>query len=67
MFYLYTGTIEFAPLKSSGRENRDSYIKDHTADNRPKPCSPKSIYALADKVCSLIVLLVHTSHGLWYR
>ncbi|KAF7794854.1 hypothetical protein EIP86_005996 [Pleurotus ostreatoroseus] len=47
LFYLYTGIIEFAPLSSRGRTERDAYLNNFKAINRPKPCSPKSIYRLA--------------------
>lgn len=52
LFYIYTGTIFFAPLRSEGAEERMCAVKQHKHDHpyRPPLCSPKSVYRLADKV-----------------
>ena len=55
--YLYTGVIEFAPFGSEeNRKSRGAEIVDPSDDKVPRP-SPKSIYRLADKVCSLSLQL----------
>lgn len=52
MLYLYTGTIEFAPFGSNeNRRSRSTEIVTPSDDKVPRP-SPKSIYRLADKVCT---------------
>ena len=52
LLYLYTGRIEFAPFGSTGnRKTRAAEIVSLVPDRVPRP-SPKSIYRLADKVCS---------------
>ncbi|KAH9943870.1 hypothetical protein B0H21DRAFT_660394, partial [Amylocystis lapponica] len=53
LFYLYTGNITFAPLKSEGDNVRQSFINRRRSKepNRPAPCSCKSIYRTADEVC----------------
>ena len=55
LFYLYTGTVAFAPLRSRGEKRRREYIESYQRKNprRPAPCSCKSIYRLACQVCSL--------------
>jgi len=52
VYYIYTGTINFAPLKSRGLEARLQAMAKHTASNPHSPslCSPKSMYRLADKI-----------------
>ncbi|KAF7789946.1 hypothetical protein EIP86_000894 [Pleurotus ostreatoroseus] len=52
MHYIYTGTINFAPLRSRGISERNQAIKDHHEANPDQPtlCSPKSIYRVADIV-----------------
>ena len=52
LFYVYTGKIAFAPLRSEGTEERMSAIKQHEHDHPHQPplVSPKSVYRLADKV-----------------
>lgn len=52
LYYLYTGDVEFAPLKSEGEEARKRLIEDYTTRYpfRPRPCSCKSMYRLASQV-----------------
>ncbi|KAF7789949.1 hypothetical protein EIP86_000897 [Pleurotus ostreatoroseus] len=52
VYYIYTGKIAFAPLRSQGLQTRaDSIRKYSTAHpGLPTPVSPKSIYRLADIV-----------------
>ena len=51
--YLYTDVIEFAPFGSEeNRRSRSAEIVAPSDDQVPRP-SPKSIYRLADKVCTL--------------
>jgi len=47
-FYCCTDEILFAPLKSQGVVSRVNYIRENTVAATPPPCSPKSIYVLAD-------------------
>ncbi|KAF9785420.1 hypothetical protein BJ322DRAFT_1193974 [Thelephora terrestris] len=47
-FYCYTGAILFAPLRSQGGDSRLNYIRQNTIATVPPPCSPKSIYVLAN-------------------
>ena len=50
-FYRCTGTISFAPLKSQGVGPRPPYYHHRiTTATVPPPCSPKSIYVLANSV-----------------
>jgi len=49
-FYCCTDTISFAPLKSQGVDSRLEYIRENTVADAPPPCSPKSIYVLAELV-----------------
>ena len=49
-FFLCTGTITFAPLRSQGIEFRSDYIRRNTAAAAPPPCSPKGLYVLAGEV-----------------
>ena len=50
--YLYTDVIEFAPFGSEeNRRSRSAEIATPSDDKVPRP-SPKSIYRLADKVCT---------------
>ena len=50
--YLYTGVVEFAPFGSEqNRRSRSPEIANSSEDKVPRP-SPKSIYQLADKVCT---------------
>ena len=48
-FYCCTDEISFAPLRSQGVDSRSGYIRKTVAAN-PPPCSPKSIYVLANLV-----------------
>lgn len=52
IFYLYTGDVAFLPLSSDPSQSREvvaeQYLADHPHD--PPPCSPKSMYRLAEKV-----------------
>ncbi|KAH9943866.1 hypothetical protein B0H21DRAFT_823409 [Amylocystis lapponica] len=52
LFYTYTGTVTFAPLKSGGEVARRSFLDACRLDNpdRPVPCSCKSMYRLADEI-----------------
>ncbi|KAJ3485441.1 hypothetical protein NLI96_g4967 [Meripilus lineatus] len=52
LYYLYTGDVEFAPLKSEGEEARKRLIEDYTTRYpfRPRPCSCKSMYRLASQL-----------------
>ena len=49
-FYHCTGVISFAPLKSQGADARSDYIRGKKGAATPPPCSPKSIYVLANLV-----------------
>ena len=49
-FYRCTDEILFAPLKSQGADSRLKYIRENTVEAAPPPCSPKSIYVLANLV-----------------
>ena len=49
-FYRCTDEIVFAPLKSQGVKSRINYIRERTIAAAPPPCSPKSIYVLANLV-----------------
>ncbi|GBE90192.1 hypothetical protein SCP_1900410 [Sparassis crispa] len=52
VFYIYTGQIGFAPLRSQGTRRRmverERYRSEYP--QRPVLCSPKSMYRLADKL-----------------
>ena len=55
--YLYSDAIDFAPFGSEeNRRLRSSEIADPSDQKFPRP-SPKSIYRLADKVCTLFTRL----------
>ena len=57
--YLYTCAIEFAPFGSEeNRRSRRTEIVDSSDCKVPRP-SPKSIYRLADKVCSECLESMH--------
>ena len=49
-FYLCTGAIQFAPLKSQDPDARARYVQEQTIPGRPPSCSPKAIYSLAAAV-----------------
>ena len=49
-FYRCTDSISFAPLKSQGLDSRSQFIREKTVPTAPPPCSPKSIYVLANLV-----------------
>jgi len=51
LFYLYTGNIQFRPLKSKPSEFSVGICDSLAVD--PETCSPKSMYRLADKVSDL--------------
>lgn len=57
IYYVYTGTINFAPLRSQGVAYRTQQIIEHHEKNPDHPvlCSPKSMYRLADIVSSATV------------
>ena len=57
-FYRCTDEILFAPLKSQGVDSRLNYIRENTVTKTPPPCSPKSIYLLADFVSGPSVELI---------
>ena len=57
-FYLYTGVIQFAPLRSQGVNMRTQYIQERTTPDKPPPCSPKVIYSLAVAVGHSLVFLI---------
>jgi len=52
MFYMYTNEVTFAPLTSQGAEERKMKLVEALSlhSHLPKPCSPKSLYSLADKL-----------------
>ena len=52
-FFLYTGDIEFAPLKSQGSEAHVFQMNENARPGDPPLCSPKSICYLAGKVLDL--------------
>ena len=60
-FYRCTETISFAPLKSQGVDSRSVYIRGIKATSTPPPCSPKSIYVLANLVIK--PLIKHLTHS----
>ncbi|KAL6308088.1 hypothetical protein BKA93DRAFT_765328 [Sparassis latifolia] len=49
IFYVYTGKVEFAPLKSQVRSARGASVDERAMLSRPPRCSPKSMYRLAEK------------------
>ena len=49
-FYCCTNVISFAPLASNGVQSRSNYIRDNAAAAAPPPCSPKSVFILANLV-----------------
>ena len=49
IFYLYTGKINFLPLKSEGASQR-TFGMLTAGDFAPPPCSPKSMYRVAESV-----------------
>ena len=51
-FFLCTGTMQFAPLKSQGASARAQYVREQAGSGMPPPCSPKVIYSLAKAVSS---------------
>lgn len=52
VYFIYTGNIHFAPLRSNGLKERQAAVERHCTDNPDLPalCSPKSMYRLADMV-----------------
>ncbi|GBE86927.1 hypothetical protein SCP_1001710 [Sparassis crispa] len=52
IFYLYSGKLEFAPLKSAGASIRKEFFKNHRErkPQLPTPCSCKSMYRLAKEI-----------------
>ena len=52
VFFLCTGSIKFAPLKSQGSDVRAQNIREEAErePHTPSPCSPKVIYSLAAAV-----------------
>ena len=71
--YVYTGQITFGAIGSQGvspseaREARDSYSGGFRAPPPSavvtEPCSPKSIYCLAEKVCPALQVGYVVSNG----
>lgn len=55
-FYRCTDEISFAPLESQGAHRRSSYIRKNTFKGMPPPCSPKSVYVLANLVRQLSII-----------
>ena len=51
VFYLYTNKINFLPLRSKGATERQFALLT-TSEALAPPCSPKSIYRLAEAVRS---------------
>ena len=49
-FYRCTDEISFAPLRFQGIDSRSDYIRERTVAVAPPPCSPKSVYILANLV-----------------
>ncbi|KZT08419.1 uncharacterized protein LAESUDRAFT_757653 [Laetiporus sulphureus 93-53] len=50
IFYLYFGKVKFLPLRSSGEEERNLEMAKALSDSDSiPPCSPKSMYRLAEK------------------
>lgn len=60
-FYRCTDEIRFAPLKSQGVEYRLNRIREETKATAPPPCSPKSIYVLANSVRRPSIESSHTT------
>jgi hypothetical protein len=58
IFYLYTGDVAFLPLRSDPTRSRAAVEAQHAADHPadPLPCSPKSMYRLAEKVRRCVLL-----------
>ncbi|GJE89465.1 hypothetical protein PsYK624_055660 [Phanerochaete sordida] len=58
LYWLYTGTIVFAPLASAGPAARAAAVAAHTTANpdRPAPVSCKAVYRLADAVRTFLPL-----------
>ncbi|TCD66747.1 hypothetical protein EIP91_000988 [Steccherinum ochraceum] len=53
VFYIYTGEIKFAPLRCEGPRHQEEVLSKterKIGDDFPTPCSPKSMYRLADAV-----------------
>lgn len=52
IYYTYTAQVNFAPLKSAGIVERRAALEQHIMQHPdlPLPCSPKSLYRLADIV-----------------
>ncbi|PCH43155.1 hypothetical protein WOLCODRAFT_153213 [Wolfiporia cocos MD-104 SS10] len=52
LFYLYSGIVVFAPLRSEGEHIRKKFIDNYEERNphMPAPCSCKSMYRLADEL-----------------
>ncbi|KDQ57691.1 hypothetical protein JAAARDRAFT_130011 [Jaapia argillacea MUCL 33604] len=52
LFFIYTGDIGFLPLTSERSRSRAEFLEKYYHDypHRPPPCSPKSMYRLAEKL-----------------
>ncbi|THG94443.1 hypothetical protein EW026_g7032 [Hermanssonia centrifuga] len=49
VYYIYTGSVCFAPLRSEGINKRQKLVAQHRENKSGPPlCSPKSMYRLAD-------------------
>ena len=53
-FYSCTGEIEFAPLKSLGKDERRQKVQMMGGADKPAACSPKVIHSLAEAVGSCV-------------
>lgn len=52
LFYVYTGSVTFAPLRSQGMHARRLDVNGRATlfAHQPHPCSPKSMHSLAEMV-----------------
>lgn len=46
-FYMCTGEIKFAPLRSQGADMRAQYVKEQGTSGKAPSCSPKAVYSIA--------------------
>ncbi len=56
VFYLYTGKTNFLPLTSEGASQRALALLT-TSESSAPPCSPKSMFRLAESVRTLLCTL----------
>ena len=57
IFYLYTGKLNFLPFKSNGNATRQFALL--TTNSNAPPCSPKSMYRLAEAVSEVLSTQYH--------